>query len=54
MTRLFGEKNTASYVQRMEAEDWNCIYIGDGDYYSKFITVVLRIYCPDITETLAG
>ena len=23
LTRLFGEKNTASYVQRMEAENWN-------------------------------
>ena len=44
MTRLFGEKNTTSYVQRMEAENWNDIYTGDGDYYSKFITAVLRIY----------
>ena len=44
MTRLYGEKNPASYVQRMEAENWNDIYTGDGDYYSKFFTVVLRIY----------
>ena len=44
LTRLFGEKNTASFMQRMGRENWNDIYTGDGDYYSKFITVVLRIY----------
>ena len=44
MTRLFGEKNTASFVQRMETENWNDIYTGDCDYYSKFIIVVLRLY----------
>ena len=38
ITRSFGEKNTAFYVQRMEAKNW------DGDYYSKRITVLLRIY----------
>ena len=44
MTRLFGAKNTASFVQRMETENWNDIYTADGDYYSEFITVVLCIY----------
>ena len=44
MTRLFGEKNSTSFVQRMEAENWNEIYSEGGDYYTKFITVVLRIF----------
>ena len=44
MTRLFGEKNSTSFVQRMEAENWNEIYSEGGNYYTKFITVVLRIF----------
>ena len=28
----------------MESEKWDDIYSGDGDYYNKFITVVLRIF----------
>ena len=28
----------------MESEEWDDIYSGDGDYYNKFITVVLRIF----------
>ena len=44
MTRLCGEKNTDSFVQRMGTENWNDIYTGDGDYYSKLIAIVLRIY----------
>ena len=44
MSSWFGEKNTASYGQRMGAENWNDIYTGNGDYYSQIITVVLRIY----------
>ena len=31
-------------MQRMEAENWNEIYSEGGDYYTKFITVVLRIF----------
>ena len=44
MTRLFGEKNSNYFVQRMEAENWNEIYSEGGGYYTKFITVVLRIF----------
>ena len=39
MTRLFGEKPTASFVQRMETENWNDTYTGDCVYYSQFITL---------------
>ena len=28
----------------MESENWDDIYAGDGDYYNKFIIVVLRIF----------
>ena len=28
----------------MGSEKWDDIYFGDGDYYNKFITVVLRIF----------
>ena len=44
MTRLFGEKNMANFVRGMETENWNEIYINGGDYYTKFITIVLRIF----------
>ena len=44
ITRLFGEKNMANFVRGMETENWNEIYINGGDYYTKFITIVLRIF----------
>ena len=37
-------KNSTSFVQRMEAENSNEIYSQGGDYYTKCITVVLRIF----------
>ena len=43
-TRLFGDKNSTVFVQKMESEKWDDIYFGDGDYYNKFISVVLRIF----------
>ena len=44
ITWLFGEKNMANFVRGMETENWNEIYINGGDYYTKFITIVLRIF----------
>ena len=44
MTILFGEKNMVNFVRGMETENWNEIYINGGDYYTKFITIVLRIF----------
>ena len=44
MTRLFGEKNMANFVRGMETENWNEIHINGGDYYTIFITIVLRIF----------
>ena len=37
VSRLFGQKNTTSYVQRMEAENWNDIYTGDGDSHKNVL-----------------
>ena len=63
MTRLFDEKNMALFVRGMETENWNEIYISDGDHFTKFITIYYcsashiptAISCsPGITETLAG
>ena len=34
----------ANFVRGMETENWNEIYINGGDYYTKFITIVLRIF----------
>ena len=44
LTRLFGVNNMAYFVRRMETENWNEIYINGGDCYTKFITIVLRIF----------
>ena len=44
MTRLFGEKNTASYVQRMETENWNDIYIYIYIYIYRWWWLLFKIY----------
>ena len=38
------EKNMHNFVRGMETENLNEKYINGGDYYTKFITIVLRIF----------
>ena len=45
MTRLFGEKNCAIFVQKMQSQNWNEIYYDTGEEtYDKFISTVQNIY----------
>ena len=44
MTRLFSEKNMANFVRGMETKNWNEIYTNGDDYYTKCMTIVLRIF----------
>ena len=44
LTRLFGEKNSAVFVQKMETQNWDDIYSNTEDYYNKFITAVIHIF----------
>ena len=38
MTRIFGEKNCANFIQKMQSHNWNEIYNDTGDeIYNKFI-----------------
>ena len=45
MTRIFGERNCASFVQQMQSYNWNEVYDIEGDsYYDEFISVIRNMY----------
>ena len=45
MTRIFGEKNCAIFIQKMQSQNWNEIYNDTGEEsYDKFISAVHNIY----------
>ena len=45
MTRIFGEKNCANFIQKMQSHNWNDIYNDTGEeIYDKFILAVHDIY----------
>ena len=45
MTRIFSERNCASFVRKMETENWERLYHNDlQDWYSGFIGVIIRNY----------
>ena len=45
MTRIFGEKNCAIYIQKMQSQNWNEIYNDTGEEsYDKLISAVHNIY----------
>ena len=43
LTRLFDEMNSAFFVQKMEAQNWDDIYSNTEDYYNRYITAVIHI-----------
>ena len=45
MTRIFGEKNCANFIQKMQSHNWYEIYNDTGEeIYDKFILAVHNIY----------
>ena len=45
MTRIFGEKNCANFIQKMPSHNWNEIYNDTGEeIYDKFILAVHNMY----------
>ena len=45
MTRIFGEKNCATFDQKMQFRNWNKIYNDTGEEtYDKFISAVQNIH----------
>ena len=44
MTRIFGEKNCAIFVQKMQSHNWNEIYDTGEETYDKFTSAFQNIY----------